>query len=184
MAEAAEQAGQESMEEILQSIKRIMDDNTGAEQKPAAESDVYDLTNVVKDDVTMANTPPPTPPAAQPAPPQNIEKAIPEIAAAAPAPAPSAAEIPAAEDTEAGLLSKNAAFAAVSAFKQIADSSHKDFSIPNIPSPQFRSGKTIEDLVLEALRPMLKEWLDENLPLIVQKIVEKEVKRLIAFHYG
>lgn len=37
---------------------------------------------------------------------------------------------------------------------------------------------TIEGLVREMLRPMLKEWLDENLPSIVEKQVEAEVQRI------
>ena len=31
------------------------------------------------------------------------------------------------------------------------------------------SGKTVEDLVKEMLRPMLKEWLDRNLPPMVER---------------
>lgn len=37
---------------------------------------------------------------------------------------------------------------------------------------------TIEGLVREMMRPMLKEWLDENLPAIVEKHVEAEVQRI------
>lgn len=37
---------------------------------------------------------------------------------------------------------------------------------------------TIESLVREMMRPMLKEWLDENLPGIVEKHVEAEVQRI------
>lgn len=37
---------------------------------------------------------------------------------------------------------------------------------------------TIEGLVREMMRPMLKEWLDENLPGIVEKHVEAEVRRI------
>lgn len=39
-------------------------------------------------------------------------------------------------------------------------------------------GDRIGDLVLEALRPMLKEWLDGNLKGIVERAVAKEVKRI------
>ena len=39
-------------------------------------------------------------------------------------------------------------------------------------------GDRIGDLVQEALRPMLKEWLDENLKGIVERAVTKEVKRI------
>jgi len=37
---------------------------------------------------------------------------------------------------------------------------------------------TIEGLVREMMRPMLKEWLDDNLPGIVEKQVEAEVQRI------
>ena len=37
---------------------------------------------------------------------------------------------------------------------------------------------TIDALVREMLRPMLKEWLDDNLPGIVEKQVEAEVQRI------
>lgn len=39
-------------------------------------------------------------------------------------------------------------------------------------------GDRIGDLVMEALRPMLKDWLDENLKGIVERAVAKEVKRI------
>lgn len=43
----------------------------------------------------------------------------------------------------------------------------------------FRSGTTLEDLVIELLKPELSEWLNRNLPTIVKNVVEKEVKKLI-----
>jgi cell pole-organizing protein PopZ len=39
-------------------------------------------------------------------------------------------------------------------------------------------GRTMEDIVKELLRPMLKEWLDANLPSLVEQIVREEVERL------
>ena len=39
-------------------------------------------------------------------------------------------------------------------------------------------GRTLEDVVRELLRPLLKQWLDENLPGIVQQTVDKEVERI------
>lgn len=41
-------------------------------------------------------------------------------------------------------------------------------------------GPRIGDLVQEALKPMLKEWLDENLQGIVERAVQKEVKRIAS----
>ena len=40
------------------------------------------------------------------------------------------------------------------------------------------NGATLESIVRELLRPMLKEWLNENLPGIVEAKVEEEVKRI------
>ena len=40
------------------------------------------------------------------------------------------------------------------------------------------SGNTIEDLVQAMLRPMLKDWLEANLPRIVEDKVEEEVRRI------
>lgn len=40
------------------------------------------------------------------------------------------------------------------------------------------AGRTMEDVVLDALRPMLKEWLDANLPTLVEAMVAKEISRI------
>jgi uncharacterized protein len=42
----------------------------------------------------------------------------------------------------------------------------------------FASGNSVEALVVAMLRPMLKEWLDANLPRIVEDKVETEVARI------
>jgi hypothetical protein len=39
-------------------------------------------------------------------------------------------------------------------------------------------GVTLEDMTRELLRPMLKEWLDEHLPAVVERMVEKEIARV------
>ena len=40
------------------------------------------------------------------------------------------------------------------------------------------AGNTLEDLVKELLKPMLREWLDANLPGVVERIVTREVERI------
>jgi len=40
------------------------------------------------------------------------------------------------------------------------------------------SGNTLEGLVREMLKPMLREWLDKNLPPVVERMVAKEIARL------
>jgi cell pole-organizing protein PopZ len=39
-------------------------------------------------------------------------------------------------------------------------------------------GQTVEGMMRDLLRPMLKDWLDENLPALVERMVEKEIARI------
>jgi cell pole-organizing protein PopZ len=41
-----------------------------------------------------------------------------------------------------------------------------------------RSKKTLDELAEQMLRPMLQEWLDNNLPLLVEKLVREEIERV------
>ena len=41
-----------------------------------------------------------------------------------------------------------------------------------------KNARTLEDLVQEMLRPMLKTWLDDNLPGIVERMVKQEIERV------
>jgi cell pole-organizing protein PopZ len=41
-----------------------------------------------------------------------------------------------------------------------------------------QNGRTLEDLVRELLRPMLKTWLDDNLPNMVERLVRAEIERV------
>ena len=47
-------------------------------------------------------------------------------------------------------------------------------------APQIvRSGETsLEGLTRELMKPMLKDWLDQNLPQIVEAMVEREISRI------
>jgi len=40
------------------------------------------------------------------------------------------------------------------------------------------SGKNVEELTTELLQPMLTEWLDNNLPMIVERLVREEIERV------
>ena len=40
------------------------------------------------------------------------------------------------------------------------------------------NSRTVDDLVTEAMRPMLKAWLDENLPALVERLVRAEIERV------
>jgi cell pole-organizing protein PopZ len=41
-----------------------------------------------------------------------------------------------------------------------------------------QNARTLEDLVKEMLKPMLKMWLDDNLPPLVERLVRAEIERV------
>jgi uncharacterized protein len=81
-----------------------------------------------------------------------------------PAPAPSFAK-PAAP-SEAALLSPRATAAVDLAFNTLAR------------TVLVQNSRTLEDLVREMLKPMLKAWLDDNLPNMVERLVRAEIERV------
>ena len=38
--------------------------------------------------------------------------------------------------------------------------------------------RSVEDMAQEMLRPMLQEWLDDNLPTLVERLVREEIERV------
>ena len=88
----------------------------------------------------------------------------------APAPRPRLVEAPpsarSVEEPQERLLSPAADAAATAAFS----------SLTNLILE--RDSRTLEDLVTEMLRPMLKAWLDDNLPKIVERLVREEIERV------
>jgi cell pole-organizing protein PopZ len=65
---------------------------------------------------------------------------------------------------EAGLLSREATAAVGSAFNTLTET--------------VKRHEPSEDVVRETLRPILKSWLDENLPRVVERMVEAEIERV------
>ncbi|OHB38043.1 MAG: pole-organizing protein PopZ [Phenylobacterium sp. RIFCSPHIGHO2_01_FULL_70_10] len=185
----SDQTSQEpTMEEILASIRRIISEDDAPAEEPKAEA-------AEPEPAPAAEAPAPGPepePEPEPAPeptfsaePEDEEvleltdrvdqvgdldvyspttapaSAEPESAAYAPEPAASY------DDTDEGLLSQTAATAAASAFGQLSAA----IGMPH-------SDRTLEDVVRELLRPLLKQWLDDNLPRIVEASVREEVERI------
>jgi cell pole-organizing protein PopZ len=130
-----------------------------AAPEPEPEADVLDLT----DEMAL---PDPAPQAAfrKVEPPDDLE--FTETAAKAPLrdmafdlPPPSPMDSP-------PILSRSTVSAVESAFNSLA---HTVLS---------NNARTLEDLVKEMLRPMLKSWLDDNLPGLVERIVKAEIERV------
>ena len=86
-------------------------------------------------------------------------------AAAASEPAPTL-DAPRAAVEERGLLSAATTATVDAAFDALARTA------------QARNGRTLEEVVSELLRPMLKAWLDENLPGMVERLVRAEIERV------
>jgi cell pole-organizing protein PopZ len=195
---SAEQAQREpTMEEILASIRRIISE----EDKPAESGgDVLDLqpppAPVVEAKApTLAapvKAPEPIPavfeePEEFTPPPRALEDDLmvmedepsiaqpepaPEVVAAPPPAAPQAALAPATPKAEwrpieqATLTSEPVASQAAGALSKL------------MGSMLVSSGATLDDVVRELLKPMLKQWLDANLPQIVEAEVAKEIDRI------
>lgn len=52
---------------------------------------------------------------------------------------------------------------------------------PGVPPQIVRSGETsLEGLTRELLRPALAEWLDKNLPPLVESLVAAEIARIVG----
>jgi len=89
--------------------------------------------------------------------------------------APEPVEAGALEPTGEQLLADQTVTAATESFTELAKAVVKE------DGPGMRLGangdKSLEDIVKELLRPMLKEWLDQNLPSITEKLVRKEIER-------
>ncbi len=64
------------------------------------------------------------------------------------------------------MMSQSTASAVESAFHSLAN------------TVLSNNARTLEDLVKEMLRPMLKSWLDDNLPGLVERIVKAEIERV------
>jgi cell pole-organizing protein PopZ len=87
--------------------------------------------------------------------------------APAPEPAPVFAAHPDDDGEDDGLVSAPAATAVASHFGALAHT---------IAMPE--AGRTLEDVVRALLRPLLKDWLDQHLPGLVEQAVRDEVERI------
>lgn len=76
---------------------------------------------------------------------------------------------------EDGLISRAVADEASHHFTKFARQLGDDLSIGPMPI----GIRTVEDVVRELLRPLLKEWLDENLPTVVERLVQQEIDRMM-----
>jgi cell pole-organizing protein PopZ len=148
----AQRAHEPSMDEILASIRAIIaDDREPAAPKPQI---VYSSDAPVKP-VAPESEPAPTPPTVV----WTRKAEAPESAAQAP-------QSPPAQPQEEPLMSEEAEDAVSESFAALSESLSE------------HAMQVAGDMAREMLRPMLKAWLDENLPPLVEKLVRAEIQRL------
>ena len=152
-----------SQDDIDAMLAGLDEATSEAEIRPASpEVEVFELT----DDMAVLE-PPPQPSFKKVEPRDDLEFS--EMAAARamhrrPAfePPPFESEAPAPQQ----ILSRSTVSAVESAFNSLAN------------TVLSNNARTLEDLVKEMLRPMLKSWLDDNLPGLVERIVKAEIERV------
>lgn len=163
-----------SMEDILASIRKII--TTDEKPAPAAVTDdVLELTDVVEEAPSMPEESP-SPMPSDPAPVVTASMPEPEPPATM-QPIPAIVAKPALADE--GLVSTSAADAAGAAFATLSETLQREYTPIEGNIPMGDGNRTLEGMVIGLLRPMLKEWLDSNLPPLVEKIVQREIQRIV-----
>lgn len=77
------------------------------------------------------------------------------------------------EDLGQRLVSDTTFTSSAAALSQLSRTVRRDKDFP------LGGGRMVEDLVREALEPMLREWLDANLAGIVERLVRQEIERMV-----
>jgi cell pole-organizing protein PopZ len=157
--------GEPSVEEILNSIKKVIarDNRAGAldarrrreliSEEPAAATHASTHTHMVRDEDEVLDL--------------SEMEFLAEAAAQAPAAAPSD-EAPLIAETVRDAMQEN-----LTALAMLAE--------PGVKPQIVRSGETsLEGLTRDLLRPMLAEWLEANLPAMVERLVQAEIARIVG----
>lgn len=148
------------MEEILASIRRIISEDDAS---PAPPAPVLELSTPAADAPQMAT----------PAAPDEDDLLVfdnepaPEPVAPPPAPMPAAPVAHKSQHIDS-IISQPTVTAAAGSFTRLAGSLRLSDT----------QGQSLEGVVRELLRPMLRDWLEQNLPAIVESKVEAELDRI------
>jgi uncharacterized protein len=141
------------MEDILASIRRILTEEQPPEPPPASPGPTPEP--VANEDVLVLDS------SMVIADPQEIAQPVPE-----PAPVEPVASV---------LVAPETAAAAASSVGNLIRTLAADRGM------QITSqGPTIEDVVRAELRPLLREWLNTNLPPLVERLVRAEIERVVG----
>lgn len=82
-------------------------------------------------------------------------------------------------ENKSSIISETVANQTKNVIKDLMQAVPKKQELFSNRAPAFKSGETIEEMVSAILTPKLEQWLNENLPTIVEKVVKDEIKKLI-----
>jgi cell pole-organizing protein PopZ len=182
------------MDDILASIRRILNDDEKTDKAPAdgvlmldpsmivddpASGEPTDLatSNLASNRADEAHAQPEIERAAFATPKETVHSDLVIDEPPAPAPISVAREAPAA--TAASLVAPAAAAAAATSVDALMRTLAAERS-----AAVSRGLVTIEDLVREEIRPLLKAWLDNHLPPVVERLVQAEIERVVGRNAG
>jgi uncharacterized protein len=162
-----------SMEEIIASISRIIAEDsraTAASLVPRAiKTGILELTDMIEPDGSIKKLPAAADPdvggdnpAGTPTPGETATAGIEPVAPEAGSPA---------------IRSPPAVETAAAAFGKLAAVVRDRRTTPDLAIGA--GGRTLEDIVRDALDPLLRAWLEERLPAIVERLVREEIQRVV-----
>ena len=172
-----------SIEEILDSIRQIIsdeDEDNGDDiaADDVSDDDIIELTDPVEEPKAAPEPPPPPPEPEPPAPPEPEPEPEEDIFADEeddfdPEPDPEPFDIGMGSeddnnnDDDDHILRGVAENAAVDGFEKLVKKTAVEYN-----------GITIEEIVRTELKPLLREWLDDNLPTMIERLVQEELERV------
>ncbi|QDX28044.1 DUF2497 domain-containing protein [Sphingomonas suaedae] len=161
------------MEDILSSIKRIIAEEGDAGVATRARRPARAAAPAPSDDDEILELREPVPSEATQPEPRRAPRETPRVdlrdVAPEPvaAPAPQPAQAPSADQ----ILSPTTAEATRGRLEALSRM---------VVKPEVQGSDTLEGMVREMIRPMLREWLDANLPRMVEDMVQREISRIAA----
>lgn len=173
MSDTSADQQEPSMEEILASIRRIISEEGGGEVDAVDSDDEEPPVEAVSDDATEE---------VEKMPENDNDDDILELTdviedGEVPEPEPDPKPEPEPEPVEEILVAEDKIVS--DEVEEVSAAAMSGLTTVLAANTAVGDGnQTLEQLVKDVLRPVLKEWLDDNLPGIVDRIVQEEVERI------
>lgn len=160
--------------EVTDMLSGSLEDDVVAYATPASEP-TLDLTAIPEIDDMQVQAKPVT------VPPRQVAAPLPERSSSDAAPFEAAAEAPRASEMRLPLSRPAAGELEPSRSNRLVSGTTTDSvaaSFGALARTVASNSRSLEDVVADTLRPMLKSWLDENLPSLVERLVKAEIERV------